>query len=65
MGCCGKTPTAALTDRHRMRVRYLGGRSGRQQEEDGGNSYDDISAHELGHEFPADVRLQFQSIVVE
>ena len=26
MGCCGKTRTASLTDRHRIRVRYLGGR---------------------------------------
>lgn len=26
MSCCGGTQTAPLTDRHRMRVRYLGGR---------------------------------------
>ena len=26
MGCCGKTGTARLTERHRMRVRYGGGR---------------------------------------
>ncbi len=26
MSCCGQTRTAPMTDRHRMRVRYLGGR---------------------------------------
>jgi hypothetical protein len=26
MSCCGQTPTAPLTERHRMRVRYGGGR---------------------------------------
>ena len=26
MGCCGETRTAQLTERHRMRVRYAGGR---------------------------------------
>ena len=26
MSCCGHGPTAPLTDRHRMRVRYGGGR---------------------------------------
>lgn len=26
MGCCGGTQTATLTERHRMRVRYGGGR---------------------------------------
>ena len=26
MSCCGGTQTAPLNDRHRMRVRYLGGR---------------------------------------
>ena len=26
MGCCTETPTAPMTDRHRMRLRYLGGR---------------------------------------
>jgi hypothetical protein len=46
-------------------VVYLRSRSGRQEKQNGGKSYGDISAHELGHEFPADVRLQFQSIVVE
>jgi hypothetical protein len=26
MSCCGQTPTAPLSERHRMRVRYGGGR---------------------------------------
>lgn len=26
MGCCGQATTAILTERHRMRVHYLGGR---------------------------------------
>jgi hypothetical protein len=39
--------------------------SGRQHEQESGKSYGDISAHRLGHEFPADVRLEFQPIVVE
>jgi hypothetical protein len=26
MSCCGQTPTAPLTERHRLRVRYGGGR---------------------------------------
>jgi hypothetical protein len=26
MSCCGKTKTAAMTERHRIRVRYGGGR---------------------------------------
>lgn len=26
MSCCGRTMTAPLSERHRMRVRYLGGR---------------------------------------
>lgn len=26
MSCCGETATAPLNERHRMRVRYLGGR---------------------------------------
>ncbi len=26
MSCCGETRTAPLTERHRLRVRYLGGR---------------------------------------
>ena len=26
MTCCGETQTAPMTDRHRVRVRYLGGR---------------------------------------
>jgi len=26
MSCCGETRTAAMTERHRMRVRYGGGR---------------------------------------
>jgi len=27
MGCCGESRTAPMTERHRMRVRYCGGRS--------------------------------------
>ena len=26
MSCCGRAPTTPMTDRHRMRVRYLGDR---------------------------------------
>lgn len=26
MGCCGESRTAPMTERHRMRVRYCGGR---------------------------------------
>ena len=26
MGCCGESRTAPMTERHRMRVRYGGGR---------------------------------------
>ncbi len=26
MSCCGQTTTTPLTDRHRMKIRYLGGR---------------------------------------